>query len=81
MKKKFPISPKISVVVPMYKTKERFFKDLVKCMIDQTYSNWELCLADGSPEENENFKKYIEKDERIKYKFLKNLKLKYKQLL
>lgn len=70
MKKKFPISPKISVVVPMYKTKERFFKDLVKCMIDQTYSNWELCLADGSPEENENFKKYIEKDERIKYKFL-----------
>ena len=70
MKKKFAISPKISVIVPMYKTKEKFFKDLVNCMINQTYSNWELCLADGSPEQNENLKKYYEKDNRIKYKYL-----------
>lgn len=70
MKKKFAIEPKISVVVPMYNTKEKFFKDLVNCMISQTYSNWELCLADGSPKQNENLKKYIEKDARIKYKFL-----------
>lgn len=70
MKVKFKIAPKISVIVPMYNTKEKFFKDLVKCMIDQTYPNWELCLADGSPKQNENLKKYIEQDERIKYKFL-----------
>ncbi len=70
MKKKFNISPKISVIVPMYKTKEKFFKDLVNCMINQTYSNWELCLADGSPEQNKHLKEYYEKDERIKYKFL-----------
>ena len=70
MKKKFDIEPKISVVVPMYNTKEKFFKDLVNCMINQTYSNWELCLADGSPKQNENLQKYIEKDSRIKYKFL-----------
>ena len=70
MKVKFEIQPKISVIVPMYKTKEKFFKDLVNCMINQTYSNWELCLADGSPEKNDNLKKYYEKDERIKYKFL-----------
>ena len=69
-KKQFNNSPKISVIVPMYKTKEKFFKDLVNCMIKQTYPNWELCLADGSPEKNENYKKYYEKDERIKYKFL-----------
>ena len=69
-RKVFEKSPKISVIVPMYNTKESFFKELVKCMLDQTYSNWELCLADGSPKENEEFKKYIEKDERIKYKFL-----------
>ena len=54
----------------MYKTKEKFFKDLVNCMIKQTYPNWELCLADGSPEKNENYRKHYEKDERIKYKFL-----------
>ncbi len=70
MKKKFSLEPKISVVVPMYNTKEKFFKDLVDCMIHQTYSNWELCLADGSPKQNENLKKYIEKDSRIKYQFL-----------
>ena len=66
----FKIAPKISVIVPMYNTKEKFFKDLVKCMQNQTYSNWELCLADGSPKQNENLKKYYEADERIKYNFL-----------
>ena len=70
MKVEFKIAPKISVIVPMYNTKEKFFKDLVNCMINQTYSNWELCLADGSPKQNENLKKYIEQDKRIKYKFL-----------
>ena len=70
VKKKFPIMPKISVIVPMYNTKEKFFKDLVECMLRQTYTNWELCLADGSPEKNENLKKYYEKDSRIKYNFL-----------
>ena len=69
-KKKFPIMPKISVIVPMYNTKEKFFKDLVECMLRQTYTKWELCLADGSPEKNENLRKYYEKDSRIKYNFL-----------
>ena len=68
--REFGISPKISVIVPMYNTKEKFFKELVDSMINQTYSNWELCLADGSPEQNEKLKEYVEKDERIKYKFL-----------
>lgn len=70
MKKKFKIAPKISVIVPMYKTKEKFFKELINCMKNQTYTNWELCLADGSPEKNENLEKYYENDDRIKYNFL-----------
>jgi len=70
MKRKFDFEPKISVVVPMYNTKEKFFKELIKCMMDQTYSNWELCLADGSPKQNDNLKKYYEQDKRIKYKYL-----------
>ena len=69
-KVKFEKSPKISVVVPMFNTKEKFLKEVVNSMIRQSYSNWELCLADGSPKENEEYKKYIEKDSRIKYKFL-----------
>ena len=41
-KTKFSIEPKISIIVPMYNTKELFFKDLVECLKNQTYSNWEL---------------------------------------
>ena len=67
---KFKIEPKFSLVVPMYNTPVNFFEELVDCLINQTYSNWELCLADGSPKENEEIKPILEKDERIKYKFL-----------
>lgn len=71
---KFDFEPKISIVVPMYNTKEDFFKELVESLQNQTYKNWELCLADGSEKQNENLKKYIKKDEKIKYKFLNDNK-------
>lgn len=69
-KYKFEIQPKISIIVPMYNTPVKFFEELVDCLINQTYSNWELCLADGSPEQNHELDSIIEKDKRIKYKFL-----------
>lgn len=69
-KKKFKVEPKISIIVPMYKTKEIFFEDLIECLQNQTYSNWELCLADGSPEINKELEKYYINEDRIKYKFL-----------
>lgn len=71
---KFEKNPKISIIVPMYNTPARFFEELVDCLINQTYSNWELCLADGSPDKNSELKKIINKDERIKYKFLNDNK-------
>ena len=67
---KFEIMPKISIIVPLYKTPVNFFTELVDCLINQTYPNWELCLADGSPEQSEELKKIYEKDSRILYKFL-----------
>ena len=57
MQVNFKNSPKISVIVPMYKTKEKFLKELVECLVRQSYSNWELCLADGSDKENPVYKK------------------------
>ncbi|MEI3394912.1 MAG: glycosyltransferase [Clostridia bacterium] len=65
---KFEIKPKISIVVPVYNTPEKFFDELVKSLQNQTYSNWELCLADGSPEPLKYMKEYTKKDKRIKYK-------------
>lgn len=71
---KFKVNPKISIITPMYNTKEEFFKELVDGLIEQTYSNWELCLADGSPEKNLEIENICKCDERIKYNFLgKNL--------
>ena len=69
-KHKFKNNPKISIVVPMYNTPKKFFEELVDACIRQSYTNWELCLADGSPEENRELKKIYEKDKRIKYSFL-----------
>ncbi|MDD7218783.1 MAG: glycosyltransferase family 2 protein [Clostridia bacterium] len=45
---KFQRNPRFSVVVPLYKTPEKYLRDLVKSLQDQTYPNWELCLSDGS---------------------------------
>ena len=67
---KFEINPKISIIIPMYNTPEKFFEELIDGLIEQTYSNWELCLADGSPEKNEKLEKIYKKDKRIKYKFI-----------
>lgn len=71
---KFEINPKISIIVPMYNTPVKYFDELVECLIYQTYSNWELCLADGSKNKNKEIEKICKKDERIKYKFLNSNK-------
>ena len=66
--------PCISIVIPLYNTNERFLTELVQSVLAQTYANWQLCLADGSPAEG--LQAIIEKacggsmDERISYKFL-----------
>ena len=67
--KEFKINPKISIIVPVYNTPEKFFDELVNSLKNQTYSNWELCLADGSPKPIHYMHKYL-KDNRIKYKVI-----------
>lgn len=67
---KFKINPKISILVPVYNTPEHFFKELVESLQNQTYSNWELCLADGSPEPLKYMKEYAHNDKRIKYSII-----------
>lgn len=69
-KTKFKIKPKISLIVPLFNTPVNFFEELVDCLISQTYTNWELCLADGSDESNPKILEIIKKDKRIKYKFI-----------
>lgn len=67
---KFEYNPKISVVVPMYNTPENYFVELVDSLKAQTYSNWELCLADGSDKKADFIDEIIKDDDRIVYKLL-----------
>lgn len=67
----FEYMPKISIVVPMYNTPEKYFKELLESITEQTYENWELCLADGSPEKAEYLEALIQPlEDKIKYKLL-----------
>ena len=45
---KFQQKPKFSIVVPLYKTNEQYLRELIDSVRKQSYSNWELCLSDGS---------------------------------
>ena len=40
--------PLISIVVPLYNTPLKFYRQLLDCILAQAYENWQLCLADGS---------------------------------
>lgn len=64
----------ISILVPLYNTPEKYLREMIDSVLDQTYSGWQLCLADGSDEGHayvgEIAQEYAERDPRIKYKKL-----------
>lgn len=39
---------KFSILVPLYNTPKEFLTAMLDSVVNQTYENWELCLADGS---------------------------------
>lgn len=70
----FTYSPCISIITPLYNTPELFLKQLLNSVQKQTYSNWQLCLADGSDKEHDYVgricEEYARKDKRFVYKKL-----------
>lgn len=48
----FPNMVKISILVPLWNNKREFQIAMLDSVMNQTYQNWELCLADGSDEEH-----------------------------
>lgn len=75
----FPNMVKISILVPLWNNKREFQIEMLESVMNQTYQNWELCLADGSDDEHsymgEICQEYVSKSNgRIVYKKLeKNL--------
>lgn len=66
---------KISVLVPLYNTPERFLRDMIESVTAQTYADWELCLADASDAPDLQVgaivAEYMAEDPRIRYEKLK----------
>lgn len=66
------VKPKFSIVVPVYNPQPRYLKAAIDSVIEQSYSNWELCLSDDvSPNADVRkvLKDYAGKDKRIKVVF------------
>ena len=61
----FEYMPLISILVPVYNTPFEFLEQMINSVRHQTYSGWELCIANASPE-NKQIKNllnnYIEND-------------------
>ena len=49
---KFSRNIKFSILVPLYNTPEKFLRQAIDSVREQTYGNWQLCLADGSDAEH-----------------------------
>ena len=69
----FSYSPKISILVATFNTKEVYLKEMIDTVVNQSYSNWELCIADGST--NDFVEKYVHEHyssygDKIKFKKL-----------
>lgn len=65
---------KISILVPLHNTPERYLRDLIGSVQAQTYEKWQLCMADGSDGEHgcveDICKEYQKQDDRICYQRL-----------
>lgn len=68
----FSKNVKFSIVVPLYNTPVKFLREMIKSVQNQTYANWQLCLADGSDNEHNYVGEYVRNvaDDRICYKKL-----------
>ncbi len=65
----FTLQPLISIVVPVYNPEKVLLIECIESVINQSYSNWELCLADDASPEGyvrEVLEAYAAKDKRVK---------------
>lgn len=71
---KFSRNIKFSILVPLYNTPEKFLRQAIDSVREQTYGNWQLCLADGSDAEHGDVERicreYASEDVRIYYRKL-----------
>ena len=71
---KLKTRPLISIILPTYNTKPEHLEACIKSVVEQTYDNWELCIADDAsadPMVRDIIIDSAKKDNRIKHVFRK----------
>lgn len=61
--------PLISIVMPVYNTDESYLRKCIESVLNQSYQNWELCIADdysSDPIIKKVLQEYQNKDDRIR---------------
>jgi glycosyltransferase involved in cell wall biosynthesis len=61
--------PLISIILPVYNVDEKWLRICIDSVLNQLYTNWELCIADDAstaPHIPSVLKEYSEKDDRIR---------------
>ena len=60
-------TPKISVLMPIYKTNPDYLKEAIQSILNQTFTDFEFLILDDYPEDDREIIVRSFKDERIKY--------------
>jgi O-antigen biosynthesis protein len=72
-REEFPFQPLVSIVVPVFQPPPDFLAAMIDSVLAQTYTNWELCIADGQsrdPEVGRILRDYAQRDSRIRVEIL-----------
>jgi O-antigen biosynthesis protein len=65
-----PYRPTFSVIMPVYRTPDRFLREAIDSVLSQVYPHWELCIADDAspdPYVRSLIEEYAARDERIRF--------------
>ena len=68
----FHYQPKISIAMPVYNVDEKWLRLCIDSILNQVYTNWELCMADDAstdPNVKKILTEYQQLDERIRVVF------------
>ena len=59
--------PKVSVLMPVYKTNEKYLREAIESILNQTYKDFEFLIVDDCPSDSRESVVKSYNDERIKY--------------
>lgn len=67
-------NPLISIIIPVYNVERKYLSKCLDSILNQTYQNFEICLADDCSTNRETIdtlQEYVKKDNRVKVLFRK----------